>query len=507
MISRRTMLRAGGGLALAGASALTVGAASSPVWGASTREWSRLRRRLTGNVVLPSDPGYDLAKQLQISAYDSINPQAIVYAKNAQDVRATIEFAQYNDIPMRTRSGGHNFSGWSTGEGVVLDVSSLNQAVVTGNTVHVGPGAKAIDYLMALSPYNKQTVAGTCPTVCPGGFLSGGGVGFQTRKFGMGSDRMVSAKVVLADGRIVTTSETEEPALFWGLRGGGGGNFGVVVDFEVRPIDAPRQTYFSTVWSWDKAAVLFEAWQDSLISGSRSLGSSFVYGQIPDTGQGNAPFVVLTGCYQGPQAELETILAGFEAAAGARPLYRVVQEGTFDEAQKNAYICGNLSQDQCHRVGQTPGGTLARTPWQSESYRFVNRKLTAGEIGDLMTGFLSDPRPTHRRFLHCIGLGGAVADLGRADTAFVHRDALFVTGFATELDKPDPENISAATRWARNGGTVLDRMSSGAYVNFPSTTLDNWKDAYYRENYADLLGVKFWYDPSNFFRHPRSIGS
>ncbi|MGW1179311.1 FAD-dependent oxidoreductase [Kitasatospora sp. NPDC002543] len=505
MISRRTLLRGGGGLALATA-VIGAGSAAAPVWGAPATEWLRLRNRLQGSLVLPSDPGYDLAKQLQIASYDAVAPQGIVYCETPGDVRTAISFAQYNGLGLRTRSGGHNFSGWSTGDGLVVDTSRLNQAVATGGTVHIGPGAKSVDALSALAPYGKQVVAGTCATVCPGGFIPGGGIGYQSRKFGLGSDRVVAQTIVLADGRTVRATAGNEPDLFWALNGGGGGNFGVVVDFEVRPIDAPTQVYFSLTWDWSKAESLFAAWQDSLVDGPDSFGSAFILA-LPDAAPGNTPTVLLTGCYQGPKAELDAILDGFAGAVNAAPLTRVVAEGTYAQAQMEVYHCGELTQDQCHRVGQTPGATLPRTAYEQEAYRFVAERQGAAGITDLVQAFDADRRAGQRRFLHCMGLGGQVSRVGRTDTAYVNRDALYVLGYVAELDKPNDQDGPAAAAWVDAGATVLDRIASGAYVNFPSTRLENWREAYYAENYPRLVDVKRRYDRDNFFRHPRSIGA
>lgn len=228
MLNRRNLLRVGGSAALA---AVASGEGLlSPAFGADT-DWTRLAGRLQGDLVLPGDANYPYAKQLQFATFDWVNPQAIAYCETIADVQACVRVARRNGVDVRVRSGGHNFEGWSTGPGLVIDVSRLNHVSVGASTVHMGPGAASIDALAALAPYNKQIIAGTCPTVCPGGFLSGGGIGNQTRRFGLGADRLVSAKVVLADGSVVHCSPTRDSSLFWALRGSGGGSFGIVVDF------------------------------------------------------------------------------------------------------------------------------------------------------------------------------------------------------------------------------------------------------------------------------------
>ncbi|MGC4892196.1 FAD-dependent oxidoreductase [Micromonospora sp. DT31] len=508
-MDRRNVLRAGGAL-LAGALAAGAAGAAAPVAaGAATPRWSRLRGQLTGDLVLPGDAAYSLAKQTEIAAFDSINPAAIVYCETPEDVRATIRFATYNGLAARTRSGGHNFAGWSTGEGVIIDVSRFNQAQVTGSTVHIGPGTQGIDALTKLGPLGKQLAAGTCPTVRAGGWLTGGGVGFQTRTFGVGSDRLVSALIALADGRVVRASATEYPDLFWAIRGGGGGNFGIVLDFEVTPINAPRMVYYNLAWSWDDAPAFLTAWQQWSVAAPRTL-SSQVIAVLPDAAPGTAPIVLMQGAYFGPQASLETALAELASEAGAQPVSSTVLDKPYTEAMLNVYGCADLSTDQCQRVGTNPEATIARAGWQRLRTRLSSRPFTAGEVNAVLAAFDADRRPGNTRYLSFTGLGGAANDPSPWATAYVHRTTEFQVGYGVAIANPRPDaaDAQAASAWTDRGFNVINPLSNGeSYINFPDMSLTDWQRSYYGGNYARLLMVKAKYDPYSFFNHPRSIGS
>jgi FAD/FMN-containing dehydrogenase len=510
MIDRRTMLKAAGGLALANLAGASVAAAPARATASGrTVPWDRLRSKLTGDLIQPGDSGYDLAKQNYIAAFDSANPQAIAYCQSAADVRATILFAQDYDVPMRTRSGGHNLCGWSTGSGLILDTSRFNQATGQGDTVHIGPGITSIDALTALQQYDKQIVTGACPGVCPGGFIPGGGIGFQTRKFGTGSDRLVSARMVLADGRIVRTSATEEPDLFWALRGGGGGNFGVILDFEVLPIGTPRGVYFNTVWSWDKAQELLEAWQEWSIASSHDFGSTMMV-LLLDAAPDKTPVVILDGGYWGSQAELEKGLDDLAARAGTTPVTRVVQELSYHDVMQNAYGCGSLTVEECHRVGQTPAGRLARTGYLAQRNRIFNRPLAGKALSDTLAAFNADRRAGEERYVAFTATGGKANEVDRRATAYWHRDAQFVTIFSAHTDSATPpDDVKAAmAAWSDRGFALLDPESTGeSYLNFPDMRLSGWQNAYYGGNYPRLVQVKNAYDPHDFFQHPRSIGA
>jgi FAD/FMN-containing dehydrogenase len=504
LLSRRSLLRAGGVLGLAAAAS----GGALPAFGAGW-DWHRLRDQLQGDLVLPADSGYALAKQVEFAEYDAISPAGIAYCETPADVRACIRFAQDYGIEVRPRSGGHSTAGWSTGQGLIVDTSRLNAVTVGSSTVSIGPGAQSVDAIAALKPYGKQVMAGTCPTVCPGGFLSGGGVGFQTRKFGVGSDRLVSAQVVLADGRIVRCSATQEPELFWALRGGGGGNFGVVVDFEVRPIDAPTMAYFSTYWPWEQAQQLLAAWQSWTISSTDDLCSQLIM-ILPDAVAGSTPIVWLRGGYFGPQPGIEAALADLAAEAGVQPTASSVRTLPYDEAMMHVYGCESITQDQCHRVGHNPDALLARVGFGRQRNRLFSDELSTSGLAGVLTAYDSDRRGGHTRYLSFTGLGGAANRVGRQTTAYVHRDSEFLVSFGTAIDKasPPPDDVAVAEAWTDRGFAALDPHSNGeSYINFPDMRLANWQAGYYGQNYARLLRAKSRYDPGNFFRNPRSIGS
>lgn len=506
MQSRRTILRAGAGLAL---TATAVGAGTLPVFAdaaGSGTGWAGLAARIQGDIVLPVDPGYAAAKELQIKAFDVVHPQAIAFPETPQDVQALVNYARGNAISVRVRSGGHNFNGWSTGEGLVIDTSRLDHATVGSSTVRIGPGLQSIDALTALAPYGKQVIAGTCPTVAPGGFISGGGIGFQTRKFGLGSDRLRSVQIVLADGRLVRASETSYSDLFWALRGSGGGNFGVVTEFEVTPIDAPRMVFFSAMWSWDQAEKVFAAWQTWQLNASVNLGSALIYNLL-DAAPGNDPMVIVMGGYHGPEAEAQAALAQLTSMVGAQPTSTYAADLPYADAMKAAYGCGDLTQEQCHREGTGAGAQLHRTAFQRDAYRVFNKPFTPSQISTALGTLVADRVAGQRRVLHCMAVGGKTNTISPSATAFVHRQSNFVIGYVGQLDAPTPQSEAAASAFVETGANVLNPIANGAYVNFPGSNLPDWATQYYGDNYLRLKKVKKAYDPSNFFRHPRSIGS
>ncbi|NED34731.1 FAD-binding oxidoreductase [Streptomyces sp. SID8499] len=498
MMDRRNLLRAGGALAVsaaAGAAATT--SASAAIRASATPDWEGLRAAVGGDVVLPGDAAYGTAKQLAIGEFDSLAPQAVVYAESAEDVQTAIRFAAANGVKPRVRSGGHNFLGWSSGEGMILDVRRLNHVTGGGSpTVHVGPGTISIEALHALKPFNQQMVTGTCHDVAVGGYVSGGGVGYQSRAFGIGSDRLVSAKVVLADGRLVTASERCNPDLFWALRGSGGGNFGVVVDFELRPVAAPRMVFYEQTWDWSHAERFLTAWQEWYADTPRGSTGQVIVIQ-PDAGSGNPPVILQQGAYYTTEDDANAGLAELASLVGAQPATSRVLDLPFDEGMQYVY-------------GLADGGSHPRTEWQRMRARLVSRPLGASGTAAALAAFEAAPRSGQTRYLSFMGLGGAVADLAPDATAFVHRDALFHVGYGVALGTATPgaEEADAAVAWATKGFGVIDPLSEGqSYINFPDKYLSGWQNAYYGSNYARLKALKQAYDPHRLFDFPRAIGN
>ncbi|GGT13577.1 FAD-binding oxidoreductase [Streptomyces griseoviridis] len=511
MPSRRTLLRVASGLA----AAATTGAISSAAFAGAVsgttapNDWDALENALDGELVRPSDGNYQNAKTVYLGEFSAVNPAGVAYCRTVADVRTCLLFAQQHGVEVRTRSGGHNLAGWSTGEGLVIDLSAFDHVGVGSRSVHVGPAVKAIDALTALEPYDRQIVTGTCPTVCPGGFVSGGGVGHQTRKYGTASDRLVSAKVMLADGRLVTASATERPELFWALRGGGGGNFGIVLDFEVRPIEQPRGVFFHTEWPWDKAQEVLEAWQEWSVAGPYDLGSALLV-VLPDAASGNIPTITISGAYWGQRSALENELNAMAAEAGTAPVTKEVAELSYGDVMRRVYGCGELTTRECHLVGQNPDAALPRNGVLRERTRIYDRPVTGSVLADALAFYDRERYAGQTRLLSFTATGGRANETSRTETAYWHRTAQFMTGFAamTSSATPPADDEAAMVDWVDRGSRIIEPASTGeAYINFPDPRLSDWKRAYYGDNYARLLRVKTSYDPGNVFHHGQSVGS
>ncbi|MEU8590491.1 FAD-dependent oxidoreductase [Streptomyces sp. NPDC048664] len=513
MINRRTLI--GAGTAAIGAAVLRTTpvaaetATDIPAAATASVPWNKLAGGLKGRLVQPSDAGYAVAKQLELGQFDSANPRAIAYCTSSADVATALRFAQDNGVRIAVRSGGHSYGGYSTTSGLVIDVSRLNAVTVGNGTVDMGPGAKNVEILNALAPHGLVVSEGGCPTVSAGGFLQGGGFGFLTRPLGMACDALTSAEVVLADGRVVTASANSHCDLFWALRGGGGGNFGVVTRYTVTPHAGDQMAISNLIFPYDRAADVLHGVNQWLVDAPRTIGGG-AYLVQPDAAPGTVPALNVMLASRGTPAERDAEAARLLSLTGAASA-RQDAVLTYQQLMMMIFGCSTLTQDQCQREGKSPSGVLTRPAFGLERTRLGRVPYSASGWADVMTAFDAARRTGQSRYLDFHFFGGAANDPARTDTAYVHRDSLFSVNYRALVNDPaqaTAENTAAATSWVNNGFSVIDPLSNGeTYQNWMDPQLPDWRRAYYAENYARLVAVKSKYDPHRTFRFAQGVGA
>ena len=196
------------------------------------------------------------------SLYDGIHPLAVAQPLDAEDVAAAVKWASKTGVHIVARSGGHSYGGYSTTSGVIVDVSRLKGVALDrhGHAV-IGAGARLIDVYDHLAQHGRTVPAGSCPTVGIAGLALGGGVGFASRKFGLTCDNLLEATIVLADGSAVVCNTNRYQDLYWALRGGGGGNFGIVTRLVLRTHPTSQVATYALEWPWADAKAVVQAWQ------------------------------------------------------------------------------------------------------------------------------------------------------------------------------------------------------------------------------------------------------
>jgi FAD/FMN-containing dehydrogenase len=199
---------------------------------------------MSGSVITKGDTDYDNVRKIWNGYFDKC-PTVIASCENAKDVIAAVNFARNNNYPLAVKGGGHNSAGTACVEnGVMIDLSPMKKVTVDAEnkTVRVQGGCLWSDVDKETQKAGLAVPCGIISHTGVGGLTLGGGFGWISRKYGLTVDNLLSAEVVTADGNIVRASKDENPDLFWAIRGGGG-NFGVVTEFEFRCSEVSNEIY------------------------------------------------------------------------------------------------------------------------------------------------------------------------------------------------------------------------------------------------------------------------
>ncbi|GAB3469773.1 FAD-binding oxidoreductase [Actinophytocola sediminis] len=498
MLSRRTFLGAAAALT-AGAATACTGTAGTPRPTATPRpttpppttstapappDWPALRGRLAGRLQLPGDPGYAAARRVYNPMFDGRRPAAVAGCARPADVQACVEVAANARLPIAARSGGHSYAGYSNADGaLVVDLNPMSGVEVRPDgTAVIGAGTRLIDVYTGLAAEGRCLPAGSCPTVGVAGLTLGGGIGVLSRKFGLTCDRLVSAQIVTSDGELRTVSASAEPDLFWALRGGGGGNFGIVTSFTFATEPAPELTVFSLRFTAGAVDVL-GAWQDWIADLPDELWSNCVLSA------GSSPGVRVGGCFVGDEAGCRRQLDRLGLPTTTRS---VTTKGYLD-AMRYFAGCSTKEPAQCHPEAE--GGQLGR-----ESFVASSRILAGPADPAKVVPLLTEVSGLDLLF---DSLGGAVSALAPDETAFPHRSALASAQiYANTAEGPAlaTERVAAV----RDGLGAL--TGAHAYVNYIDPGLPNWASAYYGANLPRLRQVAGTYDPEALFAFPQSVG-
>jgi len=244
---------------------------------AAQRDLGGLAERAVG----PGDPGYDEARAVHNGMIDR-HPALIVRCTSADEVARTIAFARAHDAPLAVRGGGHNGGGLGVvDDGVVIDLSGLDEVVVGPDVVRAGGGATWAQVDRATGEHGRATPAGIISTTGVGGLTLGGGLGHLTRRYGLTIDSLVGADVVLADGTQVHASADEHADLFWALRGGGG-NFGVVTAFEFRTHPVGDAVMAGpTFWPIEQTPEVMRFFREFITAAPRAVNGFFALMTVP----------------------------------------------------------------------------------------------------------------------------------------------------------------------------------------------------------------------------------
>jgi FAD/FMN-containing dehydrogenase len=427
---------------------------------------------LRSRVLRPGDEAYDEVRRLWNGMFDR-RPAAIVRCAGPADVVGAVKFARQHRLPLAVRGGGHSFPGHSVCDsGLVIDLSPMKGIRVdpVARIARAEAGAKWLDFDYETQAFGLATTGGTASDTGIAGLTLGGGLGWLSSKHGLTVDNLLSADVVLADGRFVTASATEHADLFWGLRGGGG-NFGVVTSFEYQ-LHVVGPTIVGGLVAYPlgntKDVLRFYREFNEAAPDELTTYAAFV------TPPGGETVVALCCCYSGPVDKGEEVV---------RPLKRFGRPAQ-DQLGPMPYVALQRIFDEGFPTGScyyTKGAFLV--------------DLTDAAIDIFAEYAASKPSPLSGVLVQTVR--GAAARVPSDAMAFAHRGLPYAPVIAAQwLEAVDADKNIV---WAREFGRALEAFAGGAYVNDLShDDMDRVRTAY-GANYQRLAVLKKKYDPENLF--------
>jgi hypothetical protein len=446
-----------------------------------------LKSAFRGDLIQPTDAAYDSARAVYNGMIDK-RPRLIAKCVDVADVMAAVRFGVDAGMLTAIRGGGHNGAGLGTcDDGLVIDLSRMKGIRVNPRekTVRVEGGCVWADVDHATHAFGMATPSGFISSTGVAGLTMGGGIGYLTRRYGLTIDNLLSVDMVLADGRFLTANASENADLFWAVRGGGG-NFGVVTSFEFRlhPVDTVQ--FGPTFWPLEDATAVLTAYRDFIKEAPGNVNGFFAFLIVPP-----APMFpehlhlkkvcAIVWCCTGSAEETEEALKPMRSIG--KPLFDHVGPAPFPAVQSTF--------DPLF----VPG---LQWYWRADNFTELSNEAIARHIEH------GSQIPTMLSTMHLYPVNGAAQRVGKNDTAYSFREALFAE-VIVGVD-PDPANAGVISEWCKGYWDALHPFAAGvAYVNFMMDEGQDRVQATYRDNYQRLAEIKSKYDPNNFFRVNQNI--
>lgn len=433
-----------------------------------------LAASLRGNLLLPGNAAYEKARRVLNAGIDR-HPALVVQPEGATDIRNAVTFARERDMLLAVKCGGHSYAGKSTCEGgMQIDLSTLRHARIdaSSRTAWVAGGSLLGELDRESMAAGLVTTAGTVSHTGVGGLTTAGGFGRVGRRFGLALDNVRAVDVVTADGRLLHANAEENEDLYWGVRGGGG-NFGIVTNFEFALHPMQRTVVGGElIFPVSMIREVFEVYREHGVNAPDDLYCDIFTASAME---GADAMVALHFCWSGPEKDAAKALAPFYAIG--TPMVDTIKAWDYVELQKSA--------DNTE-------------PRNDASY------MKAGFINDVSDSLIDaianglEPRDRRAVFLYCQQSGGAISRVPVAATAFAHRKS--IANMFVIVQWPNEDEAQPHVDYIRRYWRTLEPHTDGYYTVDTSDETREARHANYQANFPRLLDLKKKYDPTNLFR-------
>ena len=441
-----------------------------------------------GEVLLPADPHYGSAALIYQERYAS-KPALIVQAQSADAVAKALLWAKKNSVKVQVKSGGNSFEALCTGSGLMIDLEEMTSITVdaAAKTAELGAGCRLGDVYKELDVTHGLVLpAGSCPPVAVSGLVHGGGHGYYSRKWGLTCDHLIGAEVVTPDGRIRNVSASGEDAdLFWAIRGGGGGSFGIVTKYRFQVRTVVPVIYYRIVFSVHHGWEAVSAWQNFMPFAPDEMSSTLHVSAEPE----GLAHIAASGEFMGTTAAFEAAIAPLKKAAP------IVAE--------TVHRPNNFLEAVVHFAGNNLDTSIKPVRFKASSdYFFQERPMTQAAYNAMIAGLGANGMRGDALF---DAYGGAISRVATSDTAFPHRvGALYCIQYYAEGWSEDHD--ARRVQWMKNLRDKMAPFVSGrCYVNYCDLDIPDAQKAYFGTNLPRLRRIKAKYDPEQILQHAQSV--
>jgi FAD/FMN-containing dehydrogenase len=456
-----------------------------------------LRKKLKGQLLLPNDFGFTEGWIPTNGQFLDTVPIAVARIADAGDIIACLQWCKDEGLPFAVRAGGHSYAGLSTSTGLIIDIRELATLSVDDSAGTITTGGAATNGGMLDAVKNSPFIlpGGTCLSVCLGGLALGGGIGYHTRWAGLTADHMLSTTVVTAAGDIVTASADENPDLFWAMRGGTGGTFGVNTEFTFSLAEVPTDSiYYRFTWTGgaDDAVAMFRTTDELMQTAPNEFIASGYAQTIPiasGKSEKDALEIALRGQFNGTEDDFRSLVAPILATNPAtvtitpQQFWDTAPIFTSEEAENHAW--GDHSKYTDAAIPEDVLVELVDTLTQAPARDSINNAQL------WMLGWFG---------------GKETQGIARTDTAYVHRTAKNMVRPSPVWSDLKPELGQELREWTNEMISIASPHTlDESYQNFPNREIENWEQQYFAENIDRLIEVKTKWDPDNAFRSAQSI--
>lgn len=452
------------------------------------------RMSLKGDVVRKGDDSYRKDRRIWNDKLAGSDPYAIVVPKDITDVQLAMKFFRQHNIHPRVKSGCHSFTGWNQQEnGWVIYTRDLKDIEITKEgsnpEIRLGGGLTFASIYEYLDGTGYLFPGGTCPTVGISGYMLGGGQSVISRSFGMGSDALISVKMVTANGELVVASANENADLFWALRGAGHGNFGIVVEFTATLYRGKEDALFYGAFKWHgktkKVKAVLKHFVKYMETAPKELSMQV---------QCMERRLIIQYFYTGIPAEGRKIIDAYERSLPVQAFSVKKKIGS-----QNDYVGMSAKS-----LGVYP--VPLRTYLKSSLFTKLNAKYIDTLVETWQSWKIYKAIPS----FVITALGGKVSQIPDASSAVMYRNALFSVEYAASwfLKRQNKSWIRNITKGKKLAESKLPQHHYlGPYVNYVDKYELDWERAYYGNKIQKLQQIKTRWDPSNRFEYEHGVNA